>query len=349
MFKISNSFYYVIITSFFITLSSTTIAKQQTALVDADGNPLSLEMLTSLSTGKPLPKRQSAPPRSTRKIKRNTYNKKSNRRMPVRINPLLPARSAQPPKPKAPSERPELQRELLSSLKEGKTARAMNLIKMGVKVNYQDYQGETPLSVAVTKGWASIARELLEHDANIDHKMARDLSLLHFASAKGYTDMAKLLIKHGLNPRSVTKHKEWNSLHVAARYGHWQLVQMYLQMGVNPNARTSDKKTALEIAQIAKLQGIVTILSRVTSARPMGVAANYDKSQNRKKYDELEAIKVSKLAGKRAELNRIESIKQSRLAHKRAILKELQAIDWRRKNGKCGPNNVYCIPKLTEN
>lgn len=345
MFKISNSFYYVIVTGFFITLSSAAIAKQQTALVDADGNPLSLEMLTSLSTGKPLPKRQSAPPRSSRKIQRISHKKNSNRRAPVRRNPLLPV---QPAKPKAPSERPELQRELLSSLKEGKTARAMNLIKMGVKVNYQDYQGETPLSVAVTKGWATIARELLEHEANIDHKMARDLSLLHFASAKGYTDMAKLLIKHGLNPRSVTKHKEWNSLHVAARYGHWQLVQLYLQMGVNPNARTSDKKTALEIAQIAKLQGIVTILSRVTSARPMGMAANYDKRQNRKKYDELESIKVSKLAGKRAELNRLESIKQARLAHKRAILKELQAIDWRRKNGKCGPNNVYCIPKLTE-
>jgi len=344
MFKFSNSFYYVIVTGLVITLSSASIAKQQTALVDANGNPLSLEILTALSTGKPLPKRQSAP----RKTIRNTHNKRSNRRAPVRRNPLLPVQPREPAKPKAPSERPELQRELLSSLKEGKTARAMNLIKMGVKVNYQNYQGETPLSVAVTKGWTTIARELLEHDADIEHKMARDLSLLHFASAKGYTDMAKLLIKHGLNPSDVTKHKEWNSMHVAARYGHWQLVQLYLQMRVNPNARTSDKKTALEIAKIAKQQGIVTILSRVTSARPMGMAANYDKRQNRKKYDELESLKVSKLAQKRAELNRLESIKQSRLAHKRAILKELQAIDWRRKNGKCGPNNVYCIPKLAE-
>jgi hypothetical protein len=236
----------------------------------------------------------------------------------------------------------------LYALKEGKTARAMNLIKSGVKVNYQNEEGETPLSVAVTKAWASIVRELLEHDADINHKMPRDLSLLHYASAKGFTDVAKVLIKHGLDPATTTKYKKWNSLHVAARFGHWQLVQMYLDMGVNPNARTSDKKTALEIAQIAQLQGIVKILSRVTSARPMGTAANYDRHQNRKKYDELEAVKQSKLARKRAELQELESIKQAKLAHKRAILKEKRAIAWRKEHGKCGPNNIYCVPKLTE-
>ncbi len=347
MFNITRSIYYVIVTSFFISFSLTAFAKQQTALLDADGNPLSLELLTSLSTGKPLPKRESAS-RATKKINKSNVTNNSARKTHVnKRNSHLTLPPAQAAKPKLLKARPELERELLSALKEGKTARAMNLIKMGVKVNHQNYEGETPLSVAVTKGWASIARTLLEHGAKVNHKTAGDLSLLHLASAKGHTDMAKLLIKNGLNPSAVTKHKEWNSLHVAARYGHWQLVQLYLQMGVRPNARTSDKKTALEIAQIGKLQGIVTILSRVTSARPMGSAANYNKRENRKKYDELESIKRSKLAGKRAELRELASIKQAKIAHKKAVIKEKQAIEWRIKNGKCGPSNIYCIPKLT--
>jgi len=327
-------------------LSAPAYARKQTALLDADGKPLSMEMLTLISTGKPpVNARAEKPRRSSQKNNR----KKNNRVVAAPAKKQLQAGLInKPSKSKPPSERPELQRELLNALKEGRTARAMNLIKSGVKVNYQNYEGETPLSVAVTKAWASIARELLEHGANINHKMPRDLSLLHYASAKGFTDVAKVLIKHGLNPATTTKNKEWNSLHVAARYGNWQLVQMYLDMGVNPNARTSDNKTALEIAQIAKLQGIVKILSRVTSARPMGRAANYDKRLNRKKYDELESFKQAKLARKRAELKELESIKQAKLAHKRAILKEKQAIEWRKEHGKCGPDNVYCIPKLTE-
>ncbi len=327
-------------------LSAPAYARKQTALLDADGKPLSMEMLSLLSTGKPLPKAGTENRhRSSQKnnVKKNRVVANLSRK---HVQPELVKKPSKKSKPL--SERPELQRELLIALKEGRTARAMNLIKAGVKVNYQNYEGETPLSVAVTKAWASIARELLEHGADINHKMPRDLSLLHYASAKGFTDVAKVLIKHGLNPATTTKNKQWNSLHVAARFGHWQLVQMYLEMGVNPNARTSDNKTALELAQIAQLQGIVKILSRVTTARPMGRAANYDRRENRKKYDELESFKKAKLARKRAELQELEAIKQAKIARKRAILKEKQAIEWRRKHGKCGPNNVYCIPKLTE-
>ncbi len=325
-------------------LSAPAYARKQTALLDADGKPLSMEMLSLLSTGKPFPK---AKPENPRRSSQKNNGRKNRVAKPVK-RPSQARLVNKPSKPIPASERPELERELLNALKEGRTARAMNLIKSGVKVNYQNYEGETPLSVAVTKAWASIARELLEHGADINHKMPRDLSLLHYASAKGFTDVAKVLIKHGLNPATTTKSKGWNSLHVAARYGNWQLVQMYLEMGVNPNERTSDNKTALEIAQIAQLQGIVKILSRVTSARPMGRAANYDKRLNRKKYDELESFKKAKLARKRAELQELEAIKQAKIARKRAILKEKQAIEWRREHGKCGPNNVYCIPKLTE-
>ena len=307
-----------------LIMGTTAESKQQSVFLDAKGNPIPNDILLSLgSSGKVrTPKAKGTSP-SFKKVTQVKIKKKELKSTP------------------------ELERELLESLLAGRTARASQLVQAGVKVNYKNYKGETPLSVSVDRGWGSMVIDLLEHGGKLNQKNALGLSLLHHASSKGYTDLAKLLIRQGLNPSSKTS-KNWNSLHIAARYGHWQLVQFYLNMGVDPNDRTSDGKTALEIAQIVRHQGIVKALSRVTTARPIGRAANYDRRYNRKKYDKLEASKRAKVAQKRAVLYELESIKQAKLAHKRAILKEKRAIIWRQKNGKCGPNNIYCIPKLTE-
>jgi len=176
------------------------------------------------------------------------------------------------------------EKELLNSLLVGNTARATQLINAKAKGDYKNYKGETALNIAVSKAWASTVSKLLENGADIEQKMPSGVSLLHHASSRGYTDVAKLLMKHGLSPSTTTKRKKWNSLHVAARYGRWQLVQLYIKEGVDPNKRTSDGKTALEIAKITNHKGIVKILTRVTSSRPIGWATRYDKRQNRLKY-----------------------------------------------------------------
>ena len=110
-------------------LSAPAHARKKAVLLDADGNPLSMEMLTLLSGGKPLPKQQPQARRLPRKhggTKRVINTKRRN---------IQGAKPNTLPKSKPLSERPELQRDLLYALKEGKTARAMNLIKSGVKVN----------------------------------------------------------------------------------------------------------------------------------------------------------------------------------------------------------------------
>ena len=316
----------LVISIFASTLVTTASAKskQQNVFLDAKGNPIPNDILLSLSASgkRHVPKGKKTNP-SSRKLPKAGMKKKRSRSTRV------------------------LEQELLESLLIGKTARASQLIRAGVKVNYENYKGETPLSVAVDRGWASMVVDIAEHGGRIRQKNSLGLSLLHRATAKGYTDLAKVLIKHGLSPSSTTT-KDWNSLHIATRYGRWQLVQLYLNMGVNPNDRTSDGKTALEIAKIIRHSGIVKVLSRVTTARAIGRAANYDRRYNRKKYDELEVAKKAKVSQKRAVLQERESIRQAKLAHKRAILKEERAIRWRQKNGKCGPNNIYCIAKLTK-
>ncbi len=257
-----------------------TAAKKQNIFVDKNGMPIPMDILEFLSSSKPskagkkLSKKAST---TKKKLQLKGKDKKSKRRRST----------------------PEKEKALLEALLIGNTARAMQLTKSGVKASYKNYKGETPLSVSVSKAWASMVRELLDHGANINQKMPSGLSLLHHASSRGYTDVAKLLIKYGLNPSTKSKRKEWNSLHVAARYGHWQLVQLYVRMGVDPNQRTSDGKTALEIAQIIRHQGIIKILSQVTSARPTGRAANYDRRQNRLQYQVIANKKREKLQKKR--------------------------------------------------
>lgn len=309
-------------TSFIVSMTAE--SKQQSVFLDSKGNPIPNDILLSLGSSRKVstPKAKEMSPSFKKDVQIKIKRKKFN-------------------------STPELEQELLESLLTGRTARASQLVRAGVKVNYKNYKGETPLSVSVDRGWGSMVIDLFKHGGKLNQKNALGLSLLHHASSKGHTDLAKLLIRQGLNPSSTTS-KNWNSLHIAARYGRWQLVQLYLNMGVDPNDRTSDGKTALEIAQIVRHPGIVKALSRVTTARPTGRAANYDRRYNRKKYDELEASKRAKVAQKRAVLYGRESIRQAKLAHKRAILKEKRAIKWRKKNGKCGPNNIYCIPKLTE-
>lgn len=245
-------------------LSSEGIAKQHAVLLDDNGQPITMEMLTLLSSGKSLLQTKPVP----------SFQSKNTSKQKVKTQKSITNKHA--------NSRPELEKELLEDLKVGKTVRAMRLIKAGVKVNYKNSKGETPLSVAVAKAWASIARELLENGADIHHKMPRGVTLLHVASSRGYTDLAKVLMKYGLNPSTQTD-KQWTSLHVAARYGHWALVREYVQRGVDPNIRNSDGKTALELARHLRHQGVVKILSRVTTARPLeGLLKKSRKSKKRK-------------------------------------------------------------------
>ena len=247
--------------------------KQQHVFLDTNGTPIPNDILLSLTT-------------SNIKVKNNKNTKISD------------SKNNKKTKKKSTS---ELEQELLEALLTGKTERATRLVAAGVKVNYKNLKGETPLIVAVDRGWASMVVSLIEHGGKLHKKNSHGLSLLHHSSAKGFVDMSKLLINYGLRPSETTK-KKWNSLHIAARYGHWQLVQMYLQLGVDPNKRTSDGKTALEIAQIVKHNGIIKILSQVTTARPIGLSANYNRRINRAYYDAIENKKKKHLWEKRMKL-----------------------------------------------
>jgi len=234
------------------TLFSFNTNAQQTVLLDANGVPLSDEALLFLSSG-------------TKNFTENDQIPKTETKKKIK-EPEFKAK-------KIPNRRsdPLLEEELLDAMKAGKIPRVKQLLRAGIAPTFKNYKGETPIGIAVSRGWASMVISLLENGADINEKGARGVTLLHVASAKGLTDVAKVLVRGGLSPSQKTD-KNWTPLHVAARYNHWKLVQYYVAEGVDPDIRNSDGQTALGLARHLRHLSIIKILSPVTSRGSLSFA-----------------------------------------------------------------------------
>ncbi len=270
--------------SFVLFLASclpvTAVAKG--GLLDANGEPLSLATLELLS---------SASGKFSSKSKRTKSAKNASSKNKLKGNGKSNKKQAAASTPEL-----ELELELFESLKAGKIQRVKYLLNKGVKPHYTDSYGTTPLRLATTKGWASMVVDLIDHGGDVNEEGRKGLSLLHTAAARGLIDVAKVLVKSGIHPSTRTK-TGWTPLHVAARYGHWQLVQFFLQQGVDPNSKNKQGRTALGLAIKLRHQGVVKILSRVTSVR----------SLDQERMANLQALRASNI---RKQKNRRESISQ---------------------------------------
>ena len=249
---------------------SANIHANQTILLDANGVPLSDEVLLLLSSGSKelIQKKPSKTSTDNESIQRllegsTKSNTKAKNKKPSSEFKLIQ-------RPKRPAN-PQLEEELLDAMKAGKIPRVKQLLRAGISPTFKNYKGETPLGIAVSRGWASMVISLLENGANIHEKGARGVTLLHVASAKGLTDVAKVLVRGGLSPSQRTD-KNWTPLHVAARFNHWKLVRYYVSQGVDPDVRNSDGQTALGLARHLRHQSIIRILAPVTRRSSLNFA-----------------------------------------------------------------------------
>lgn len=252
-------------------LFSFNVQAQQTVLLDANGIPLSDEVLLLLSSSSGTFDQREKSKTSVTKFDGEITNAETSK------STIKLIKKAQRPV------NPLLEEELLDAMKAGKIQRVKQLLRARVAPTFKNYKGETPLGIAVSRGWASMVISLLENGANINEEGARGVTLLHVASSKGLTDVAKVLVRAGLSPSQKTD-KNWTPLHVSARFNHWQLVQYYVSQGVDPDIRNSDGQTALGLARHLRHQSIIKILSQVTSRRSLDFAeVNLLKRKNKRK------------------------------------------------------------------
>ncbi len=270
------------IPAFFLLFVSASYAveNKQQILLDSSGKPLSKEILLLLSSSaRSLRGIEYQASKIEIKRKKEGINKNFNKSNPKNTS------------------NPFLEKELLYYLKLGQIPKVKKLLAKGVKPVYKNNNGETPLGIAVTRGWASMVITLIKHGADIHEKGVKGLTLLHIASAHGLTDVAKVLVRNGLFPGERTD-KDWTPLHIAARYGHWELVQYYIEKGVNPNIRNSDGQTALGLARHLNHKGIVKILSRVTRVRSLPFKVKNRRKRHQRQSRSNKITHIEQLAKK---------------------------------------------------
>ncbi|KAM6289101.1 LOW QUALITY PROTEIN: B-cell lymphoma 3 protein [Aegotheles albertisi] len=118
----------------------------------------------------------------------------------------------------------------------------------GPDLQARDYEGLTPLHVAVGAGARESVRVLLEHGADID---AADIKsgrspLLHAVESNDL-EMAELLIRHGASVNAQS-YAGCTALHAAAGRGLLGVLRLLLRSGADCGLRDYHNETALAVA-----------------------------------------------------------------------------------------------------
>lgn len=129
-------------------------------------------------------------------------------------------------------------------------------------VNAYALDGFFPLGLAAFFGHEEAVRLLLARGANpnLAARNQMKVAALHAASAAGSFGIARLLIEAGADVNAVQQ-AGFTPLHAAAMTGQLELAKLLLDRGANPHAKTDDGRTALVMAQEAKQQALVDLLS----------------------------------------------------------------------------------------
>jgi len=111
------------------------------------------------------------------------------------------------------------------------------LVAHGADVNARDYNGDTPLHEAATRGGADIARFLLANKAAVDAKDRFGTTPLINAVRSGKKDIAEMLLASGADPNAKND-EGWTPLYMAANFGYKDIVELLLAKGADANAKT---------------------------------------------------------------------------------------------------------------
>jgi len=147
-----------------------------------------------------------------------------------------------------------------NAIHRGDHARLEELLKKGADPDAAEDMRRCPLELAVHIGNTAAVDLLIAHGATPKMNWG-DGSLLHLAAANGRVDIAQKLLAAW--PEML--HKEDvhanNALHTAAERGHAEMVTFLIDRGLNPHGKNRENRTPLFLAEKAKHQDVIDILT----------------------------------------------------------------------------------------
>ena len=136
------------------------------------------------------------------------------------------------------------------------------LLTHGADVQASTDAGDTPLQFACHWGFRDLAEMLTDHGADVNAKNELGEFPLLWSSLLGEIRLSRFLVEHGANVDASTK-RGATALHLAALHGHYDLVVFLAEKGANLSAVAQGPQgqvTSLDMARAAGHGRIVVFL-----------------------------------------------------------------------------------------
>ena len=127
------------------------------------------------------------------------------------------------------------------------------LLKSGVDVNTDLFEGYTPLHVAARQGHTPVVKALIEAGADVKARYCSGCTPLHVAAIGGHAPVITELIKAGADVNATDDDGySYTPLHRAAWFRHEDCVAVLLAHGADVHKRISTGQTAMRLAVLRK-------------------------------------------------------------------------------------------------
>ncbi len=238
------SFYTLVTTALFLSMASAH-ADTEVAYDMSEISALQNEYQKQLSKPKAAPKKRASPKRVSKPVTKAPVRQLSGQQS-LRAAALLLQNQQ-----KLQARKRQLQQQLKQ--RQNLPPRRAQAVQPRPKAIRQPQQRapvptNNELFDAASRGDVRTLGQLISHGMNVNSGNAERETALHMAAAKGQYSAVIYLLNHGanINARTVTN---WLPIHHATRFRHAQIANYLKQRGSSPYAKTSDGKSAIDMAK----------------------------------------------------------------------------------------------------